>query len=421
MTELGRKRGKAVKGPNWVKIFGIIFAIVLGVVILGAGGIFFLGHNLINMTNYVADHEVQVVDAEMLPEEAIETLSTEESVGIKVDQARLQEIHQSMDAVSGPEAENNIQQDESVFNFLLAGVDRRDKSWNGNSDSMMLVSINSKNKQVSIISLMRDLYVNIPGVGYQKLNNAYARGGGALLTETVSNSFDIELDKYAAVDFENMIEIVDALRGIDLQMSAAEIEVANGYMLDMCNTLGLDGYEYQLPVADGTYHCNGIQAVAYARNRFVGNSDYARTERQRYVISQILKRVKTMGIAEITSFAMKVLPLVTHNFSEKEIWSLMRQATDIMGYDFRMDRIPYDNQYEVIYVGAQDMLVPNWQTTVAQLHETLYGSGAISTNYDNNESSPASAGQSADISQNTGAETAVFANGTDPADALGDV
>ncbi len=372
------------KGPNWGRVFAVVLSIVLAVVLIGGIAIYFLGHNLINLTNYVSDRDVQVVDKEALPEEAIETVATEEAVGEKISDEKLNEIHEEMSkAASQSTVTKTEAKNEEIFNFILVGVDRRDKSWNGNSDSMMLVSINFTDARVSIVSLMRDLYVNIPDVGYQKLNNAYARGGGPLLMQTISQNFDVELEAYAAVDFENMIEIIDALGGIDMEWTEAEITVANGYMMDMCNTLGMNGDDYILPVAAGTYHCNGVQAVAYARNRFVGNSDYARTERQRYVITQILARVKTMNIAEITAFATRVLPLVTHNFSEKDIWALVRRATDIMTYDFVKDRIPYDDLYSVEYVNSQDMLVPDWKATIEMLHETIYGSGKISDNYDN--------------------------------------
>ena len=181
-----------------------------------------------------------------------------------------------------------------------------------------------------------------------------------------------------------MIEIVDALGGVDLEMTDAEVNVANGYMLDMCNTLGMNGYDYILP-GGGVYHCNGVQAVAYARNRYVGNSDYARTERQRYVISQMIAEVKRMDVAQLTQFVRDVLPLVTHNVEEGEIWDMVTKAPEILQYDFVQDRIPYDNMYDVIYVNGQDMLVPDWGSTIEKLHETIYGDGSISDNSDNDK------------------------------------
>lgn len=366
------------QGPSWKKIMGISLCIILAIVVAGGVLIYTIGHELISSTNFVADEDVKTVQVEELPEEAKETVSAEEKKGRVLDESELNEIHQQMNQLS----DVDTVEDEDVYNLLLVGVDRRDKTWNGNSDSMMLVSINHTAKRVSVVSLMRDTYVDIPGYGYNKLNAAYALGGGPLLTETITDTYKVDVSRYAAVDFENMIQIIDALGGIDLEMTDAEVEVANGYMLDMCNTLGLNGYDYVLP-GGGVYHCNGVQAVAYARNRYVGNSDYARTERQRYVISQIIEEVKRMDVAQLTQFVKDVLPLVTHNVEETEIWDLVTKAPDILQYKFVQDRIPYDNMYDVIYVDSQDMLVPQWETTIEKLHNTIYGDGSISDNSDN--------------------------------------
>ena len=369
-------------GPSWLKAFAIILSIVLAVVVAGGIAVYCMGHSFINLSNYLADDDVHLTSVEELPEEAVETVATEESIGTTVNEEELKEIHQQM-AVVKPKKEKKTE--KNVFNILLVGVDRRDKSWNGNSDSMMLVSINYDDERVSVVSLMRDTYVEIENVGYNKLNNAYARGGGPLLTSTISNAFGVDVSRYAAVDFEDMIKIVDAMGGVDLELTEAEISVSNGYMMDMCNTLGLNGDNYILPLATGMYHCNGVQAVAYARNRFVGNSDYARTERQRYVIAQMVERVKNMNAAELTSFVTSVLPLVTHNVKEADIWQLVSNAPALLGYTYLTDRIPYDGHYEVIYVDQQDMLVPDWEYTVNQLHETIYGTGSISDNSDNHQ------------------------------------
>ena len=366
------------QGPSWKKIMGISLCIILAIVVAGGVLIYTIGHNLIDSTNFVEDAAVKTAQEEELPEEAKETVSAEEKKGRVLDESELNEIHQQMNQLS----DVDTVEDEDVYNLLLVGVDRRDKTWNGNSDSMMLVSINHTAKRVSVVSLMRDTYVNIPEHGYNKLNTAYALGGGPLLTETITDTYKVDVSRYAAVDFENMIQIIDALGGIDLEMTDAEVEVANGYMLDMCNTLGLNGYDYVLP-GGGVYHCNGVQAVAYARNRFVGNSDYARTERQRYVISQIIEEVKRMDVVRLTQFVKDVLPLVTHNVEESEIWDLVTKAPEILQYKFVQDRIPYDNMYDVIYVDSQDMLVPQWETTIEKLHNTIYGNGSISDNSDN--------------------------------------
>jgi len=180
-----------------------------------------------------------------------------------------------------------------------------------------------------------------------------------------------------------MIDIIDAMGGIDLYWTSEEIEVADGYIRDMCNTLGVDAWDHLLPVeGEGNWHCDGIQAVAYARNRFVGNSDYQRTERQRYVIGQIIEKVKSMNVAQLMSFARRVLPLITHNVKESDIWELITKAPAIRRYNFVKDRVPYDGLYTIINIDDEDYLSPDWEQTITKMHETIYGDGTVSNNED---------------------------------------
>lgn len=371
----GRKKKN---GMNMKKVFAISFVIVLGVVFISGGLIYKLGHDLYSNVNYVADEEVQVM--ETLPEQALEemteeTIDPDERQGVVVSDDELSSIHDALSNLSNKETVSS----EDIYNVLLVGVDRRDSSWNGNSDSMMLVSINKADDRVTVVSLMRDTYVNIAGVGYSKLNSAYAYGAGPLLCQTVTETYGIQVDRYAAVDFFDLIDIIDIIGGVNLEISAEEAEVANGYILDMCNLMEIDGMEHQIPTGGGMVHCDGVMAVAFARNRFVGNSDYERTERQRYLLSQLLEEVKQMSVAQMTEKMQAILEHVTMNIPETEIWSMVTELPDMLEYTFEMDRIPYDNMYDVIYVGGQDMLVPYWDDTIDKLHDFIYGGVSTGT------------------------------------------
>ena len=147
----------------------------------------------------------------------------------------------------------------------------------------------------------------------------------------------------------------------------------NGYILDMCNLMNVDGYAHQVPVGGGYIHCDGVQAVAYARNRYVGNSDYQRTERQRYLIQQLMGEVKGMSVAQMTDKMQSILGHVTMNIPESEIWSMIPELPEMLEYKFETDRIPYDNMYDVIDVKGQGMLVPDWEPTIDKLHDFIYG------------------------------------------------
>lgn len=366
--DYGRKNSSKKNGMNLKKVFAISFCVVIGVVLVSGGVVYKLGHDLYSNVNYVADEDVQRV--ETLPEAVEEeTLSTEERTGVTVTKDQLSSIQDKMKQVT-----IDTKEDDDVYNVLLIGVDRQDRNWNGNSDCMILVSINKDLDKVSMISLMRDTYVNIPDIGYKKLNAAYAYGAGPLLCEVVTDTFKVKVDRYVAVDFWDLVDIIDLIGGVPLEISAKEAEVANGYIMDMCvNQLHLEPENHYLPAEGGLVYCDGVQAVAYARNRMVGNSDFQRTERQRYVLQQIMEEARKMSVAQMTEKMQGVLQYVKMNIPETEIWSMLTEVPDILDYKFEMSRVPYDNMYETIWVNSQDMLVPDWEPTLEKMHETIYG------------------------------------------------
>lgn len=348
------------------KIIMTIVVVFIG--FLAALGIvgYAIGRNLYKATNYTSDEDA--MNNLIAGSEDEEELSEEEATGEKLTEEEEAELEAQRQAFINSE---EIAQSDDVYNVLLVGVDRRDRSWAGNSDSMILLSVNSSKKQISMISLMRDTYVDIPGIGMRKLNAAHANGAGPLLIETVTENYRVQVDRYASVDFLSMIEIVDAVGGVELDMSDEEVRVANGYIRDMCNINNLD-YEKNMIKSSGTHEYTGMQAVGFARIRYVGNADYERTARQREVLTQIMEKIKDMSMTEIYKFVEEVLPLVTHNIPEDEMWDMVKQAPALLTYDLVQDRIPYDGMYKVIYVKKQDMLVPDWEDTIRKLKDTLY-------------------------------------------------
>lgn len=253
------------------------------------------------------------------------------------------------------------------YQVLLVGSDRRDDSWNGNSDVMILASINRNKKTISFISFMRDTGVNIPDVGYGKLNWAFAKGGSELLKSTLESNFQITIDNCVATDFIGMADIIDLFGGIDLDITADEVPVMNGYISEMANLRGLDAASYQLS-AGGLQHLNGIQTVGYMRDRYVGNNDFQRTERQRIVLQKILEKAKTMSTLELLKVGSKAATLaIKQDFSAEQIASLAALALECKDYTVVMDRIPYDG----LYTSNGENLDPVWADTISRLHATI--------------------------------------------------
>lgn len=248
---------------------------------------------------------------------------------------------------------------ESSYNLLMIGTDHRNDSWNGNSDVMILTTIDTETELITMTSFMRDLYADIPEYGVHKLNYAYAAGGGEKLEETLESNYQIEIDNYAVVDFEAMAEIIDILGGVDMEILDSECETLNMYLKSM------NVPEYSI-YQGGSYHLNGYQAVAYMRIRFVGNSDYQRTQRQRDVLKGVFASVQDLDAEDIAALAEDVLPQIEHNIGALQMVQLMAALPALKDYELTEDRIPYDD----LYYSKNEMLVPDFEATIERLYET---------------------------------------------------
>lgn len=249
---------------------------------------------------------------------------------------------------------------KECYNLLMVGSDRRDDSWNGNSDVMILATIRSDTKEIMITSFMRDLYADIPGHGVHKLNYAYAVGGGEKLEETLEENYQLKIDNYAVVDFDAMAEIIDMLGGVEINVLDEECSVLNRY-LD-----GMNASEYSM-TQGGIYRLNGRQAVAYMRIRYIGNNDYQRTQRQRDVLKAVFASVKEQNVAELTGLAQQVMQKVDHNIGILQLAQLIAAVPELTGYELTEQRIPYDG----LFYSQNEMLVPDFEATITQLHESL--------------------------------------------------
>ena len=230
--------------------------------------------------------------------------------------------------------------DKSIINVALFGIDSRDTngktSFKGNSDSIMILSINTKTKTVKIISLMRDTLVPIErdtGLTYNKMNCAYSWGGPELAIKTLNQNFGLDISEYATVNFYGMSDIIDAVGGIDATLTKDEVTArgVNNYGIndmieEICQYEKIKPEDYYVTVS-GEQHLNGIQAVAYARIRYCTNiwgtsNDYGRTDRQRYVMEQLFKKAKEMSKSQSIKLAKALIPCTETSLSYSQIMSI---------------------------------------------------------------------------------------------------
>ena len=232
-----------------------------------------------------------------------------------------------------------------VKSVLVIGTDGRSLDEQGRSDSMILVSLNRKTNTISLTSFMRDCYVEIPGNGWDKLNAAYAYGGADLLMDTIEYNFGVKIDDYVSVNFVSFAGLIDAVGGIDLNITDAEAEEINTIMrVEVNNIMGDDQFADMLS-GGGNVHLNGKQALSYARIRYVGNADFERTERQRQVIELVMNKFKSFDPSVIKGVASNVVPNLTSNMSIGNMYLLSLRAPFVIGYDIQKIQIPADGTF----------------------------------------------------------------------------
>lgn len=273
-------------------------------------------------------------------------------------------------------AQESFMSNDNVTNILIIGEDIRDTAdgTNGNTDVMMLVSINDKTKEVTLASFMRDMYVEIADSGgtYAKLNSAYAAGGADLTMKTLKNNFGIDVDKYVLFNFYTFIDIVDACGGIDIRISDEEAIGMQAPMAEQNDCLGNpQGTDFF--TEGGTYHMNGNQALAYSRLRYVGNADFERTARQRRVVSKIAEGAKELSLMELSDLLDKVLTKLETNLTDGEIAYLLYNSTKLLNYDLGQLRIPADGMFTNETIRGEAVLVVDFLSSIKLFQETVYG------------------------------------------------
>lgn len=251
--------------------------------------------------------------------------------------------------------------DPNVLNILLIGIDSRSDSNAGRSDTMIIMSINRNTKQIILTSLMRDSYVAIPGRGNNRLNAAHAYGGANLLMQTIEANFGIHIDYFARVNFFSFMDIVDAVGGIDINLTAAELPHVNSASTAQNKITNA-----------GMNHLNGPQALAYARIRYVG-SDYARTQRQRTVLQTVAGKLRGMGLGELNSFLNVALPKIATNMPQGVLNDLVWSMPSTLKYSISEFRVPWDGTGSSVRINGKSVLAVDITANRNLLNQIIYG------------------------------------------------
>lgn len=259
-----------------------------------------------------------------------------------------------------------------VRSILLIGTDGRSLDERGRSDTMILMSINSSTDKISLTSFMRDCYVEVPGYGWDKLNAPYSYGGAELLMDTIEHNFGVRVDDYVCVNFISFANIVDSIGGIDIDVSDAEAQEINTILQAEVNSIMGDDVFSDLLSSGGKLHLSGKQALSYARIRYVGNSDFERTERQRKVIELAMDKLKKMNPITMKNLSQTVLPDVVTNMSVPDLYFLSLRAPFLLKYERQQMQIPVEGSFYGASTDSGDALIVDFDQNYNAIKDKVF-------------------------------------------------
>ncbi len=268
--------------------------------------------------------------------------------------------------------EESLKNLKKYRNIALLGVDTREdnyESYNNRSDCIIIASINEETSEVRLISVYRDTYLQIVENGKKvldKVTHAYAFGGPQNTLLALNTNLDLNIKEYVTVNFDAVMEAVDAIGGVTINVTKEEIQYINNY-IDGLNEL-LNKSSRHITSA-GNQRLDGIQAVAYSRIRYTSGGDYKRTERMRTVLEAMVTKAKTLSLSQLNNLVNLIIPKISTNLSSGDIISLLPTLfkttfTDSMGWPYDTKGITLDRWY-----GVPTTLESN----VIKLHKEIFG------------------------------------------------
>ncbi len=253
-------------------------------------------------------------------------------------------------------------------NIALFGIDTREEdiqNINTRSDSIIIVSINNRTKDVQLTSIYRDTLCSMDGT-YTKIAHAYANGGPSLAISTINRNYDLNITQYATVNFKVMANIINAIGGVELEVESDFIADLNKYIGEVNKVCGGDSPGFDQA---GIYNFDGNQAVAYSRIRHNQNGDFSRANRQRIVLQAIEKKAKKEPLQFLTAIK-SVLPQIQTNMTHRQLKSMMFHA---LQYNIvNQQGVPTDMQFGRIR-GMAVNVPTTLEENVVELHNTLFG------------------------------------------------
>ena len=341
--------------------FKIVIAIVAVILIAAGAGFIFLKSKLAKINRINPEDETCVSrDQETFEADVVSRVASNGDA----EETTMQDTMNPEDVV-WDNVDMNVMKDKDVKNILLIGQDRRPGQGRQRSDSLIICSINKKTGKITLCSLMRDMYVPIPGYSDNRINAAYVFGGMPLIDQLIEEDFGIHIDGNIEVDFDGFIEALGVVGPLDIELKDYEVD----YMNNASSSYGAESWN----LTEGMNSLTPEQALVYARTRYVGNSDWERTDRQRTVITTVFNKIKDKDLFELMDIADEILPCLTTDMTDSELLGYVYTiATSKMEMGDSC-RIPAEGTYSNQTIRGMMVLVPNLTANSKELKKDIYG------------------------------------------------
>lgn len=301
---------------------------------------------------------------------AVETKEEEEEEGLKVG-----EITENIDPSKMSATFRNALHEDGVYNILLLGVEAigNNSTASGRTDSIMIATLNTKQKTLGLTSIMRDSYVTIPGFYNTRINAAFNHGGVPLMYETIAYNYGLRLDGSIIVSFKTFQKIIDDLGGVDIEITPGEAQYLN--------TTNYISKRSNRTLKPGMNHMNGNQALGYSRVRKVAtldgsNNDQGRTSRHRRVMAAIFKEVKKSNPITLVKLLDTVFSQVQTDIKKSNASSYLAEVMELSldGVPLDTFRLPAEGTYQGAIINGAAVVTFDIPKNKDELANFVFGS-----------------------------------------------
>lgn len=340
---------------NWKRTLLCVVSVVL-VLGLGVYGFYRSKLGLLDYNDGTVSSEGTIDDADS---------------NVVADNEAMEQALENVEEADAILAQGEIFGDSNVFNVLLIGTDERSSSFSDNArgDACMLISLNKKTMQVTLASFERGMGVPVLAGQYEGqydwLTHTFRYGGADLMMREIRECFKVDVNYYIRVNFNTFAQIIDALGGVDIELTEREAQGLNGEVYTNART--------QAKVYPGWNHLSGYDALQYSRLRFIDN-DWKRIARQRNVMETVIEQSKGLSLLELNALLDTVLPLVQTNLTERQITALLPLSVRAAEIQVQQLTVPASGTYgSMTGMGNRRMFAVDFAKNAEILQQALYG------------------------------------------------